>query len=310
MKLLRKLTLLIMLIFSWCSAASSKSLSLTFPTTTLITFTDLDQKGLDIGCGSEGDICVAGLDGKLYCYDFYRDEWEEITLNEEIGSITRVDIDDDGRIYIVADCGTYFLDCNENWVRLPGSAKDIGVGANFDVWKIGSDKVGDNYGVWKLFCECDCNCICSRVCIRFRKLRFFVCTPIVKKRCHWFRAEVRGINVDVFPNGDAAVVDADGKVYIVDGQTFEYKLLEANNNPSIKAVDITVGNNGVLYITSVDKKIYKYNPATKLWEYIDKATVPALRICASAYDLPSYVSFPDNWIYTSVRPNYLPCIEP
>lgn len=323
MQLLKRLSLLILIIICSCSAALSKepgdSSVLSSPDSannqnvmgticaTGVIFTKLDQKAEDIGCGSEGDLCVAGLDGKLYCYDFYRDTWESIPLNEEISGITRVDIDDDGRIYIVTECGIFFLDCNDTWVRLPGTAKDIGVGANFDVWKIGTDKEGLNYGVWKLFCECDCNCVCTRVCIRFRKLRFALCSPIVKRRCYWFRAEIRGVNVDVFPNGDAAVVAADGKVYIVDGHTFEYKLLDVKN--TVFAVDVTVGNNGVLFVTASDYKIYKYNPVTKMWAHISSATEHALRICASAYDLPSYVSH-SGWVYTSIRYDYLPCIEP
>lgn len=269
-------------------------------------FTKLTRTGVDVGCGSEGDTCVTGLDGNLYCYDFYRDEWVHIRVNEEITHITRVDVDDDGRIYIIADCGIFMLDCDDQWVRLPGYGLDIGVGANFDVWKIGRDRYGDNYGVWKLFCECDCNCICTRKCLRFRKLCFQLCTNIIKKRCHWFRAEIRGINVDTFPNGDAAVVDSNGKVYIVDAQTFEHRELEVLN--TIYAIDITVGNDGIIYITSDNLSIFKYNADTKIWVLISEATEGALRICASAYNLPWYIARTD-FVYTSARPSYLPCID-
>lgn len=305
MKTFFKLSLLLLII------AYSAAEAIT--TTKIIeVFTKLNQQGLDIACGSEGDMCVAALDGTLQCYDFYRDEWEAIPLNEEISSISRVDIDDDGKILVVTDCAIYELLCDNTWNRLPGTAKDIGVGVNFDVWKIGTDLEGKNYGVWKLFCECDCNCTCSRVCLRFRKLSFMVCKPVLKRKCHWFRAEIRGINIDVFPNGDAAVVNADGNIFIVDAKTFEHKPLELKVIPSIsvKAVDITVGNNGVIYVTGDDKKIYKYDPVNKDWIWISDATVDALRICASAFDLPTYVGSPGNWIYTSTRPGYLPCIEP
>lgn len=279
-----------------------------FSLTTLVTFIKLDFAAFDVGCGSEGDVCAVGTNRKLYCYDFVQDKWDHIPGNDEISDIIAVDVDDDGKVYIVALCGIYYLDCYDKWIKLPGSGKDIGVGVNFEVWKIGNDKESEssnNYGVWKLFCECDCNCICSRICLRFRKLSFNVCEPIVRRKCYWFRAGVYGVAVDVSPNGSAAVVKADGSVYIVDGLTFETSKLEPSLPSPVKAVDVTYGNTGRLFVTGSDGKIYKYDEINKKWVVVTEATVPGVRICGTAYDHLFYTAKDTGFIYTSARFDYI-----
>jgi hypothetical protein len=290
MRLIKPILLILLATFALASNAKAEPLDtpLASPDTntfgffsTSTTFIKLDFAARDIGCGSEGDVCAVGIDKLLYCYDLVNDKWDHIPTNEEIGDIIAVDVDDDGRIYILTICATFVFECDNRWHKLPGTGRDIGVGVNFDVWKVGNDKetpFTGNYGVWKLFCECDCNCICSRICIRFRKISFSVCDPIVKKRCHWFRADVYGVAIDVFPNGDAALVKANGKVYIVNAITFEAVEVVASNSSSINAVDVTVGNDGVIIVTTVNGDLYRYNAVDKVWVKISLATVPGVRI--------------------------------
>ena len=277
-----------------------------------VIFTNTNFPAYDIGCGSEGNICAVGINGKLFCYDFVTDSWDQVNANEEILNISAVDVDDDGKIYIIAQCGIYYLDCFDHWVKLPGTGKDIGVGVNFDVYKIGTDVSGSlsskkNYGVWKLFCECDCNCTCSRICIRFRKLTLNICEPVIKKRCFWFRVDLYGTAVDVFPNGDAAVVRENGDVYIVDGKTLEVRKLLCYSY--VKANDVTVGNDGVLYISTDSGSIMKFNFYKHIWEQVKEIEGKADRICASAYNILWYTKL-DNIdykkeIFTSARYDYL-----
>lgn len=281
---------------------------------TFVTFTKLDFAAFDVGCGSEGDVCAIGTNKKLYCYNFVEDKWEQIPINDEISDLIAVDVDDEGKIYIVAVCGIYYFDCHHKWIKLPGSGKDIGVGVNFDVWKIGNDKESENshnYGVWKLFCECDCDCICTRICLRFRKLSFNICDPVIRRKCHWFRAGVYGVAVDVHPDGSAAVVREDGSVYIVDAMTFEVSPLKSLPL-NVKAVDVTYGNTGRLYVTGSDGKIYKYKvdeQGNAEWVVVTEATVPGLRICGTAFDHIFYTAKDADeskrFIYTSARHEYI-----
>lgn len=319
MKFLRPILLILLATFALAAQKEDVDVANKLSTTntavgtffpTFVTFTKLDFAAFDVGCGSEGDVCAVGTNKRLYCYNFVEDKWDHIPGNDEISDIIAVDVDDDGKIYIVAICGIYYLDCHDKWIKLPGSGKDIGVGVNFEVWKVGNDKESEysnNYGIWKLFCECDCNCICSRICLRFRKLSFNVCDPVVRRKCHWFRAGVYGVAVDVHPNGSAAVVRADGSVYIVDGMTFESYKLESTNY--VFAVDVTYGNTGRLYITALDGKIYKYDEKNKKWILVTEATVPGFRICGTAYDHIFYTAKNSDeskrYIYTSARFDYI-----
>ncbi len=327
MKFLQAILLILFASYAWAAKKTSTGAG------TPAGFIQLQGfKALDIGCGSEGDVCAVGTDHLLYCYDFNNDKWDQIPLPEEITNVTAVDVDDDGKIYIVAECGIFFLDCNDKWVRLPGSGRDIGVGANFDVYKIGNDlgSSGDNdyiryignstgsnetggnttngnshYGVWKLFCECDCNCICTRQCLRFRRFTFNVC-EVLKKKCYWFRAGVFGVAVDVFPNGDAAVVDKAGHIYIVNGLTFDVvQIADLPNN--LNAIDVTVGNNGVLYVNASNGKIYSYNFGNNTYTLVTSVpsyNINSQRICASAYDLLWFVDNTSR-VTTSARFGYI-----
>jgi len=271
-----------------------------------ITFINTNFPAFDVGCSSEGDICVVGSDRRVYCYDFIEDKWESVPLADEITEVIAIDMDDDGKIYIIAKCGIFLLDCYDKWNKLPGYGIDIGVGVNFDVWKIGSDKHIHDHGVWKLFCECDCNCTCSRICLRFRKHKFIICEPVIKKRCYWFRADIHGKRVDVTPEGDAIVVNEAGHVYRVDGKTFEVNRVIALGR-QINAEDCTVSNYGTIYCTDKSGDIFVFDD--KRWKKIREAEVNGKRICASALDHIWYTkkTFDDHPgdVYTSAIHDYV-----
>lgn len=226
------------------------------------TFINLGFPAIDIGTGSEGDICVVGIDKYAYCYDFMDDTWTKYSTHL-IDEIERIDVDDDGTVYITSKCGVYYLDCENRWIRLPGKATDIGVGVDFTVWKVGTDeiKVVDgsktivNYGIWKLICDCECLCLCRRRCIRFRLRDYDPCHEDTPPKCYWFRTDGYGKRIDVFPNGDAIVSinrlpssNSTLKVINYDGKYFrDYKcgtsVFNRNSN------DVTVGNTGVVFVS-------------------------------------------------------------
>ena len=251
------------------------------------TFINLGFPAKDIGVGSEGDVCVVGTDGEVYCYDFMDDDWVRFQTRN-INGIQRLDVDGDGTIYIVSDCGIYYLDCENRWVQLPGTATDIGVGVDFTVWKIGTDKIevnvdGDvttNYGVWKLICDCECLCICRRRCIRFRLRDYNPCPDgTTPPKCYWFRTDGYGINIDVFPNGDAIIaVDlttsatalAHTTLKQVDHHGMYFRDYECGGNKFINyyANDVTVGNTGVVYVSTKSDLLIKCDK-NNAWQQIN-----------------------------------------
>jgi hypothetical protein len=226
------------------------------------TFINLGFPAIDIGVGSEGDVCVVSTDNYVYCYEFMEDNWT-LMATRNIEAINRLDVDDDGTIYVISRCGIYYLDCENRWVKLPGKGTDIGVGTDFTVWKLGDDLYNitrirprtkfPNYGVWKLICDCECLCICRRRCIRFR-LRFYdPCPGARAPKCYWFRTDGYGINIDVFPNGDAIIsVNHWNRRYTTvktvnhHGMYFRDYQCGGRDFPVLSG-DITVGNTGVVY---------------------------------------------------------------
>jgi len=241
-------------------------------------FINLNFPAEDIGVGSEGDVCVAGIDKKVYCFDFMEVDWIRIETKDLV-KITRIDVNADGTIYVISICGIYYLDCENRWVKLPGSANDIGVGVDGTVWKVGTDEYDivkpavsastgvagseeetfTNYGIWRLFCDCDCLCICTRLCIRFRPRYIDPCTSIIAPKCYWFRVDGYGINIDVMPNGDAVFTVNHWQASYTTVKTVNHHGLylrdylcgdnSANNKFGFLADDITVGNTGVVYVT-------------------------------------------------------------
>jgi hypothetical protein len=285
--------------------ASTTGADVTTTSTSSTIFVKLDFKAIDIGCGSEGDICAVGIDSALYCYDFMANNW--ILFPTELSDISRVDVDDDGTVYIIAECGIYYLDCYYRWNKLPGRGKDIGVGVNFDVYKIGLDEhICDkktNYGVWKLICDCPCKCDCTRPCMRFRFQKLDFCLPNEVRKCFWFRVDGWGVSIDVFPNGEAVVVQANGDVHLVD-----YLGTFRSLDNKFIALDVTVGNNGVIYASATDGTIYKRldSSSNTKWDKIKELTkLDAGRLCASAYDQIWYINTKNDHVYTGSRYNYV-----
>lgn len=235
----------------------------------------------DLGVSSEGDCCVIGVDDAIYCYDMMDDEFIKVST-ESIRGLSRIDVNADGTIYVSSICGTYYLNCENQWIKLPGGTRDIGVGKDLTVWKIGNDirKIRTrkttginchnpntfriNYGVWKLICSCKCLCLCRRQCIRFRVRDYDPCLKEKEPYCYWFRTDGYGRKIDVFPNGDAIFtvnhssrshttlkwVNHHG-MYMRDYKCGIYKMNFAFAN------DVTVGNNGVVYVTLHGPGVYR-----------------------------------------------------
>jgi hypothetical protein len=260
------------------------------------TFINLGFPAIDIGVGSEGDVCVVSTDNHVYCYDFMEDDWT-LMATRDIEKINRLDVDDDGTVYVISRCGIYYLDCENRWVKLPGKGTDIGVGVDFTVWKLGDDLYNitrirprrtkfANYGVWKLICDCQCLCICRRRCVRFR-LRFYdPCPGARAPKCYWFRTDGYGFNIDVFPNGDAIIsVNHWNRFYTtlktVNHHGMYFRDYKCGGNDFLRLTgDITVGNTGVVYvveksgINSRNGQVFKCH-RNSYWRFVNMRGVAA-----------------------------------
>ena len=241
----------------------------------------------DIGIGSEGDAYVVGLDGNLYYYNLVLDTYSIVSGNTNIEPITRVDVDMDGIPYVVCNTGdSYFLDCNNNWVKLSGCANDIGVGRGGEVWKVGCDSRAGGYGIWKLFCPCKCDGGCDRKCMKYKQMNYFSSIARIKSsKCFWYRIEGGANRIDVTPDGNPWVLTDKGDVYGYDGVNWHYV-------KGVQGLDITVSNESMTFVVGLDKSIYALNKNKEIsWTEISGA---GLQISAGPLSQPWIVGSDNN----------------
>lgn len=218
-------------------------------------------KAKDLGVNSQGDLYVVGLDGKLYKYEFLTDSWCMMEGDFELTRINRVDVNWDGMPYVTTDIGdTFFLGCDHKWTRLPGCATDIGIGRGGEVYKTGCDKRNTGFGIYRLYCTCPTTC-CYKGCLNWRKpCRFCWTHKSDDRKCEWFRIEGNGIKIDVAPSGNPYTIDVTGTILQYDGTIWKKV-----STPTL-AFDLTLSNEGVLFYTGQDGKIYKsINEAKGTW---------------------------------------------
>lgn len=221
-------------------------------------------KAKDLGVNSQGDLYVVGVDGKLYKYEFITDSWSQMEGDFELTKINRVDVNWDGMPYVINEIGeTFFLGCDHKWTRLPGCATDIGIGRGGEVFKTGCDRRNTGYGIYRLFCTCPTTC-CYKGCMNWRKLSRFSWTHKSDERnCDWFRIEGNGIKIDVAPSGNPYTIDVSGSILSYDGTIWKKVL-----TPSL-AFDLTLSNEGILFYTGQDGKIYKnINESNGTWSIL------------------------------------------
>ena len=222
-------------------------------------------KAKDLGVNSQGDLYIVGLDGKLYKYEFLSDTWCLMEGDFDLTRINRVDVNWDGMPYVTTDIGdTFFLGCDHKWTRLPGCATDIGIGRGGEVYKTGCDKRKTGFGIYKLYCTCPKTC-CYKGCQNWKNsCRFSWTHKDDDRKCEWFRIEGNGIKIDVAPSGNPYTIDVTGTILQYDGTNWRKVV-----TPTL-AFDLTISNEGILFYTGQDGKIYKnVNESNGTWDILN-----------------------------------------
>jgi len=207
-------------------------------------------------------------------------------------NISRVDVDDDGTPYVITSCGKiYYLNCQNHWVMLPGCGTDIGVGRGNDVWKIGCDSRAGGYGIWKLFCKEKSKCSGERSCNRWRNNKYTITMGEgEKKKCYWYRIEGGAARIDVHPDGNPWVSTDAGYIYGYDSVNWHFI-------QGILAMDLTVSNEGMLFVAGSDNSIWSLeNVDSMSWANINGS---AMAISAGPYSQPWIIGADKNAYSTS-----------
>jgi hypothetical protein len=119
-----------------------------------INWYSLNFSALDLSVSPKGDLYTIGIDKNLYFYEFTKNKFIEIPKNHETGyeNFRKVDTNEFGNPFVVTENNVIYT-FNEygNWEKLPGCAKDIGIGENNNIWKVGCNEDIYGYGIWYLF---------------------------------------------------------------------------------------------------------------------------------------------------------------
>jgi hypothetical protein len=242
----------------------------------------------DVGVGSGGDIFIINTNGGLN-YFHISDKISPLINATPYGyplPLTSVDVDGNGTPFIVDISGnTLYLNCANNWKFLPGCAKDIGVGTNGEVWKIGCDEREGGYGVWKLVCNtCNFKNDCLKIKQGAQNLNFTV-SMTQEQNCNWHRIEGGGVRIDVDPHGNPWVVTKNNEIYSYDG-------LDWHLTPNFSASDISVSNEGVVVATGTDFSIGRLIcPKLGTWVFLSGS---GTNLSIGPYSLPFVINSSGN----------------
>ena len=220
-----------------------------------IAWKNTNIKGVDIGIGQEGSVYVIGIDNRIYHYDQMSASYEVVKGYRELMNPTTIKVSPKGITYVIANCGTiyYYQDEEHDWIPLENiCAKDLDIGI-------------DN-SLWIITCE--------------NKIAKVICNS---SHCNEVVIDGHGKNIALSPEGE---------IYIT---TIEKDIMKLKENmwvtiDNMKANDLAVSNEGVLFVISSDNNILYRVISEELgtWQEINAV---AKRVSVGPYSLPGIVSY-------------------
>lgn len=224
---------------------------------------ELPGEALDIGVGADGTVWAVGTNESGYGdYNYGLYSWNGRRWNESSGSAVRVDVDPLGRPWVInIDNEIWRQERSGGWVRIPGAAHDIGIGADGSVWVLGATERRGGYEIFTLG---------SR---------------------GWLKVEGSAVRIDVDPTGVPWVINHNDEIYRLENGLWR-------RIPG-KAKDIGIGADGSVWVIGADERaggygIYRYNGTG--W---DKIPGSASQISVGPDGAPWVVNR-DRYIYRSL----------
>jgi hypothetical protein len=214
---------------------------------------------VDVGMNPEGEVYATGLDGYLYNYLSIENKWEKIEGDFDLSKMVRLDVNFDGTPYVVTYLGdVYYLNCEHKWQKLPGCARDIGIGRGGEIYKIGCERRIGGFKIYRLICK---QSEPIKPCRRYRK-KCETCYSFEGdgRKCKWFNVDGAGVRIDVHPNGNPFIINDTGNISFYDG--INWKKI-----PNTNAYDLTLTNEGAVYYVGNDYGVYKITPKLYIDDY-------------------------------------------
>ncbi len=185
---------------------------------------------IDVGVGANGAVWVIGYEGAKPDQRIFR--WNGSSFTPAGGSGVRIAVDPAGNPWVVNSVGDIYRSENNasSFIKMPGKAIDIGIGANGIVWIVGINVVPGGYGIYR-----------------------------------WTGTEFvgvpgGGVRISVDPQGYAWIVDSALNIYRFDGSAFV-------RMPG-QAKDIGIGGDGSVFIAGGNDAVYKWN-GVSAWVQLD-----------------------------------------
>ncbi len=102
--------------------------------------------GTDVGVGAHGSVWIVGtnpMPGGFGLWHFTGTTWSPVA-----GGAVRIAVDQNGHPWIVNSLHQIFRFNGAGFVLEPGSANDVGVGADGSVWIVGTNPMPGGFGLW------------------------------------------------------------------------------------------------------------------------------------------------------------------
>lgn len=218
-------------------------------------------KATDVGAGADKFFLTWFLDPRKTGdggLDVVSLGYDKTSAMRRGGKALSIDVDAQGAAFVANDKGEMYRYVNNAWQKLPGLAKDVGVGANGTAWCIGANQVPGGFGIYRWN----------------------------SARNDWDGMPGGAVRIDVDPQGNAWVVNAAGQIFRWTGSSW-------SNVPGL-ARDVGIGSTGAVFVAGADGIVYKWNPQTNGWESRGNAKVTNITVNSAGAPV---VTTADNEIY-------------
>ena len=247
--------------------ATTSSTASNSPANSVLTaqgWTLLPGAAMDVGANGKNDVWVISatpVQGGYAILHWVSGKWQIIP-----GGAVRISVDPDGTAWVVNNTGNiYHSNLSGQWTMQPGTATDIGVGANGDVWVIGTDRSGNDYGIYKAVFSAGTRNVSS-----------------------WQKVAGGAVRIAVGPDGSPWVVNSAGNIYYMQNgnwvQTAINGMQDVSIGPDGTPYLVAAGQGGgaVLRLSPNQLNAMSANQAATAWMPLPFSAATATNIAAGA----------------------------
>ena len=182
---------------------------------------------------------------------------ERFRLGSDDGAASRIAVDPSGNPWVVNGINQIFRRSNGSWLRIPGRARDIGIGADGSVWIIGAQAgILTNSAMWGSGSEVD------------GSVRGYLAAALSGgdavyrwNGSGWDRVEGSGVRIAVDPTGNAWIINRTAEI-------FQFVAGSWRRLPG-SAIDIGIGAEGSVWVVGSEVSSSGQGNSVFRWNGVD-----------------------------------------